>query len=248
MAVYLLISLNHYNARSLKNANRQLLKLNEELDRFVYSTSHDLRAPLLSVKGLIALTKAAKPDEQANYLQLIDKRIQSLETFISDITDYSRNNRLEIVNENVNVWTLTTEIWESLQHSPDANGIEFINEIPKDLVVVNDGRRMKVVLTNIISNAIRYHDRRKSNQYIRLYYLATDESFSLHVEDNGQGVDPALHGKIFDMFFRGNEKSQGTGLGLYIVKETLSKISGQIFLQSIPCKGSTFSITLPKHF
>jgi signal transduction histidine kinase len=246
IAVYLLISISHHNARGLKKANDQLSKLNGELDRFVYSTSHDLRAPLLSVKGLIELIKKAKGEEQASYLQLIDKRIDSLDRFISDITDYSRNNRLEIIRENVNVADLINDIWQSLQHNPEAVGISFINEIPEDLVVMNDGRRMKVVLTNIISNAIRYHDRRKEYQYIRLYYQATEESFSLHVQDNGLGVDPALHGKIFDMFFRGNEKSQGTGLGLYIVKETMSTLSGEVLLQSVPSEGSTFSIRLPR--
>ncbi len=246
IAVNLLISISHHNARGLKKANDQLMKLNGELDRFVYSTSHDLRAPLLSVKGLIELTKSGKAEEQANYLRLMDKRIDSLDKFISDITDFSRNNRLEIIKENVNVADLTNDIWESLQHNPEATGIKFINEIPEGLVVMNDGRRMKVVLTNIISNAIRYHDRRKEDQFIRLYYQNTDESFSLHIQDNGLGVDPVLHEKIFDMFFRGSEKSQGTGLGLYIVKETLVKLSGEIILQSVPREGSTFSITLPK--
>ncbi|MBI1769608.1 MAG: ATP-binding protein [Bacteroidetes bacterium] len=247
VAIYLLNSLNYYNAKSLKKANSQLSKLNEELDRFVYSTSHDLRAPLRSIKGLVTLSKTANPDEQANYLHLIDKRMDSLDRFISDITDYSRNNRLEIIKENVNVAELISDIWESLQHSPEARCIEFINEIPGDLVVLNDARRMEVVLTNLIGNAIRYHDRHKDHQYIRLYYQTTGESFSLHIEDNGLGVDPTLHGKIFDMFFRGNEKSQGTGLGLYIVKETLSKLSGSVLLQSVPYEGSTFSITLPRH-
>jgi signal transduction histidine kinase len=246
VAVYLLISISHHNARGLKKANDQLSKLNGELDRFVYSTSHDLRAPLLSVKGLIELVKNSRNEEQANYLQLMAKRIDSLDRFISDITDYSRNNRLEIIKENVNVAALTNDIWESLQHNPRAVGIKFINEIPEDLVVMNDGRRMKVVLTNIIGNAIHHHDRGKEYQYIRLYHQATEESFSLHVQDNGLGVDPALHEKIFDMFVRGNEKSQGTGLGLYIVKETISVLSGKILLQSVPSEGSTFSITLPR--
>jgi len=246
IAVYMLISINHHNASGLKKANNQLSKLNQELDRFVYSTSHDLRAPLSSVKGLIELVKTANSEDQANYLQLMDKRIKSLETFISDITDYSRNNRLEIVKENVNVADLINDIWESLQHNPEAANIKFINELPEDLIVMNDGRRMKVVLTNIISNAIRYHDRRKEYQFIRLYHQATEASFSLHVQDNGLGVDPALHEKIFDMFFRGNEKSQGTGLGLYIVKETIATLSGEILLQSVPKEGSTFSIRLPR--
>jgi signal transduction histidine kinase len=101
------------------------------------------------------------------------------------------------------------------------------------------------VLSNLISNAIRYHDQRKENQYIRLYHKTIGSSFTLHIEDNGQGISPELQGKVFDMFFRGNESSQGSGLGLYIVKETVAKLSGRIQLKSNAKEGSTFSVTLP---
>jgi signal transduction histidine kinase len=245
MAIYLLISVNHFNARQLVKANKQLTKLNEELDRFVYSTSHDLRAPLLSVKGLLKLTENATPAEQVNYIGLMQKRLDNLDGFIKEITDYSRNSRLQIVQENVNVFELAEEIWESLRYGEAARGIEFKNELPQNLSVVNDGKRMKVVLSNLISNAVFYHDQRKDKKYIRLYHHLTNSSFSLHIEDNGQGIAPELQTKIFDMFFRGNESSQGSGLGLYIVQETMSKLSGNIQLQSTPKEGSTFSITLP---
>ncbi len=247
MAVYLLISLNHHNASQLIEGNKQLKKLNDELDRFVYSTSHDLRAPLLSVAGLLKLAeKNVDENEMRNYHRMMQTRLASLDNFIKDITDYSRNNRLQIVSEDVNISFLTNEIWESLRYSADAQGIEFVNELPDDLIVVNDGTRLRVVLSNLIANAIRYHDHRKEKRYIRIYYQTTVSSFSLHVEDNGQGIAPELHSKIFDMFYRGNESSQGSGLGLYIVKETLAKLSGTIQLCSTPRQGSTFSISVPQ--
>jgi signal transduction histidine kinase len=149
------------------------------------------------------------------------------------------------VRENLNLFLLAEEIWESLRYSEDANGIEFRNEIPKDLEVTHDGKRIKVVLSNLVSNAVRYHHYRKENRYIRLHHHLTESSFSLHLEDNGQGIPAELQTKIFEMFFRGNESSQGSGLGLYIVKETIGKLSGQIRLQSTPSKGSTFIITVP---
>jgi len=247
MTVYLLISLNHHTAHQLVQSNKQLKKLNDELDRFVYSTSHDLRAPLLSVLGLLKLAEEdISKKELDNYHRLMQNRISSLDKFIKDITDYSRNNRLQIVNENVNLFALTNEIWESLRYSADAQGIEFANELPEDLSMIKDGTRLRVVLSNLIANAIRYHDHRKEKKYIKVYHNITDTSFSLHVEDNGQGIAPELHSKIFDMFYRGNESSQGSGLGLYIVKETLAKLSGNIQLCSTPRQGSTFSISVPK--
>src|SRR5579859_1061818 len=247
MAVYLLISLNHHSASQLIASNKQLKKLNDELDRFVYCTSHDLRAPLLSVLGLLKLAEGNVNGAELNrYHVMMQSRIVALDKFITDITEYSRNNRLQIISENVNISALTNEIWQSLCYSADAEGITFVNELPEELVVTNDGTRLRVVLGNLIANAIRYHDQRKEQKYIRVYHHVTDSSFSLHVEDNGQGIAPEIHAKIFDMFYRGNESSQGSGLGLYIVKETLTKLSGSIQLSSMPRKGSTFSISIPR--
>ncbi|MBX2961013.1 MAG: HAMP domain-containing histidine kinase [Cyclobacteriaceae bacterium] len=246
LALYLLISLNHHNGRELVNSNRMLKKLNEELDRFVYSTSHDLRAPLSSIAGLINLAKNnPKPDEVNRYLNMMGQRVSALDKFIKDITDYSRNNRLEITKDRVNVYELAQNIWESLMYCAEAQSINFINEIPQDLIIENDSKRLHIVLANLISNAIRYHDNRKENKYIRVFHHDIGSSFSLHIEDNGQGIAPEIQKKVFDMFYRGNETSQGSGLGLYIVKETINKLAGTVHLYSQPRKGSTFIITLP---
>jgi signal transduction histidine kinase len=113
MAVYLLISLNFHTATQLIQSNKQLRKLNDELDRFVYSTSHDLRAPLLSVLGLLKLAEENVSDKEMNrYHQMMHTRLSSLDKFIKDITDYSRNNRLDIIKENIHVSSLADEIWE----------------------------------------------------------------------------------------------------------------------------------------
>ncbi len=246
LAIYLLISLNHHNGRELVNSNRMLKKLNEELDRFVYSTSHDLRAPLSSVAGLINLAKDNEnPQEVKRYLGMMENRVNTLNKFIKDITDYSRNNRLEITRERIRVHELANEIWEALKYTPEAQMITFKNEIPEDLIIQSDTRRIHVILSNLISNAIRYHDLRKEDPYIRLQHYAVNTSHSFSVEDNGQGISPEIQKRVFDMFYRGNESSQGSGLGLYIVKETISKLAGSIHLNSHPRKGSTFTFTVP---
>ncbi|MCK6617001.1 MAG: HAMP domain-containing histidine kinase [Cyclobacteriaceae bacterium] len=246
VAVYLMISINYQYGKELRESNRMLQKVNEELDRFVYSTSHDLRAPLASVTGLINLSlNNSNPEEVRSYLGMMHTRIKSLDGFIKDITDYSRNNRLNIAYDSVNLHGLANEVWESLRYSTEALGIRFINELPESLIIENDARRLRVVFTNLLSNAIRYHDHRKEQRYIRLYHQVTATSFSFHVEDNGQGIAPEIQKRVFDMFYRGNESSQGSGLGLYIVKETVGKLSGSVQLQSVPRQGSTFSVILP---
>lgn len=248
-AIYLLISLSHYNAMQLLLSNKMLVKNNEELDRFVYSTSHDLRAPLASISGLIELTnKSSDLNETKMYLGLMQNRINSLESFIKDITDFSRNSRQRIIKEEINLRALVADVWESLRFSPDTAGITFSIEIPEKLIVETDKNRIRIILANLISNAVRYHDSRKENKFIKVGYKATAQSFSVTVEDNGQGIAPEYQKKIFEMFFRGNESSKGTGLGLYIVKETLQKLSGSVQLQSSPNAGSSFTIMIPNSY
>jgi len=247
MVVYLLISLNHHNAMQLVENNTLLTKTNAELDRFVYSTSHDLRAPLTSVMGLIHITEgAANPQDVQRYLGMIKDRIHSLDRFIKDITDYSRNNRLEIRREKVKLADLAQEVWESLKYSPEAERINFQIEIPDEVFIESDKSRLQMVIANLISNAVRYHDARKPHQYIRLKYHVTGHVSYIKVEDNGQGISPEYHSKIFEMFFRANEQSKGSGLGLYIVKEALVKLSGSIQLESVPGLGTTFTVRLPR--
>jgi signal transduction histidine kinase len=248
MMVYLLISLNYFNDMQLVQNNKLLMKANNELDRFVYSTSHDLRAPLTSVLGLINIANNSNDlAETKRYLSMMSDRITSLDKFIKDITDYSRNNRLNVGKENIKLAHLVNEVWETLQHAPEAENIRFQVEIPDDMEVLSDRNRLTVILSNLISNAIRYHDRGKVERYIRLRVMMNGYGFYLKVEDNGQGISPEYHQKVFDMFYRANEQSKGSGLGLYIVKETLEKLSGSIHLESSPGVGTTFTVRLPYH-
>lgn len=247
MGVYLLISLNHYNALQLIQSNEQLLKTNSELDRFVYSTSHDLRAPLTSIMGLINIADRGRDEHEVKkYLQMMKDRIYSLDKFIKDITDYSRNNRQEVSRERINLAELSREVWDSLKFSPEAEDIEFRVDMGNDAIIDSDRNRVKVILSNLLSNSIKYHDPCKNNKYIQLNYQMNGRVFYLKVEDNGQGIAPEYHSRIFDMFFRGHEQSKGSGLGLYIVKEALVKLSGSIRLESAPGQGSTFIVKLPK--
>jgi signal transduction histidine kinase len=246
MAIYLMITLNHYNALQLSSNNKLLSKTNAELDRFVYSTSHDLRAPLTSVMGLIDITyRSENPDDVRRYLSMMKGRLHSLDKFIKDITDYSRNNRLEVTREKVKLHDLAADVWESLKYTPEAQNINFKIDVPETLEIRSDRNRLSIVLSNLISNAIRYHDLRKDEKFIRLRHQVNGKGFYIKVEDNGQGIPSEFHSKVFEMFFRGNENSQGSGLGLYIVKETMFKLSGTINLESAPGIGTTFTAKFP---
>jgi signal transduction histidine kinase len=176
---------------------------------------------------------------------MMTTRVNALEHFIKDITDYSRNNRTEVAIVNFNLHQLATEIWDSLKYCQKAEHIHFEMDFDQDMMLESDPHRLRIILSNLISNAIRYHDSRKENRYIRLSCKRTEKSFVLDVEDNGQGIAPEYHNSIFQMFFRANESSTGSGLGLYIVNEAIDKLSGQLLLQSAVAQGSTFTVKIP---
>ncbi len=246
LLVYLLIDINHLQELEILEKNNLLIKTNAELDRFVYSTSHDLRAPLASILGLLNIARAEVDLKTAkHYMKLMEDRVRSLDVFIKDITDYSRNNRLEIRKDTINLKELADEVWENLRYAPEANTIDLQLDFPEHTIMENDRCRLKVILSNLISNAIRYHDLSKNNRFIRLAARANGHAFYLEVEDNGQGIDPQYKVKIFEMFFRAHEKSKGSGLGLYIVRETAAKLQGTVDVESQPGVGSVFTIRLP---
>lgn len=232
--------------RQIEEQNVLLEKTNEELDRFVYSTSHDLKAPLSSILGLIQLARMTDaPDELGEYHNMMEKRIHTLNGFITDIIDYSRNTRLAIDTENVYLKPLIEEVVEGLQYYEHSQSIDIQILIPDDISIDTDRGRLKIVLNNLIANAIKYHDMDKANPHILVSWEMKEQTAVIKIEDNGTGIEDELQDKIFNMFFRATQKSEGSGLGLYIAKEMTEKISGKIALESTYGEGTIFLLELP---
>jgi PAS domain S-box-containing protein len=230
----------------LKKQNRELKKLNTELDSFVYSASHDLKAPLSSVKGLINLAKRENDkDKLANYLDLVDKSINKLDDFIKDIVDLSRNARQDVQAEHIDFKELVQETLDNYQYLENYDKIEKQIEIDANIQFYSDKRRLKVIFNNLISNAIRYFNPFINNPYVKIRVKADSEKATVIVSDNGLGIQDQYLEKIFEMFFRASNNSKGTGIGLYIVKETIQKVNGEIKVDSVVEKGTTFTVTLP---
>ncbi len=234
------------NANELLAANQDLRKVNAELDRFVYSVSHDLRAPIASVLGLIQIARNEQnPAEKERYFNLMQSSLQRLDSFIHDIIDYSRNNRLESQPELIYFDELIEEVASSLRYMPDAHTVELLKEFLIDATFYTDRQRLKVILTNLIGNAVRYHNPRQTRPYIMFSVKATDTHAYLQISDNGIGIGEVYLPRIFDMFFRAHQESKGSGLGLYIVKEMVKKLEGEIQVSSVLGEGTSFRITLP---
>jgi signal transduction histidine kinase len=252
---YFLLSINYKtensllkNEKDLARKNKELIKINEELDRFVYSTSHDLRSPISSIRGLINLSKFSNNiDELKSYILMMEDRLLNLNKFISDISDYSRNSRLPVNVRTIQLKSFIDGIIETLKFYPGAEKIKMIIDIPEHHELTSDPTRIQILLGNLISNAIKYADLRKQEPFISIKSTEENEKLSISITDNGMGIHQDHLPKIFEMFFRGLERSEGSGLGLYIVKETLMKVDGTIAVTSQLGEGSTFTMVLPKN-
>lgn len=229
----------------LKKQNEELIRINAELDRFVYSASHDLRAPLMSVKGLINMIKL-DPEKQNTdqYLALIEKSVNKLDHFISDIIHYSRNARMDIMPKQIDFNELVQESIDSLRYMEGANTVKSIRNIVQEAPFCSDYSRLLMVFNNIISNAVQYRDTRKDS-YLRIDILVDQKRAILRFSDNGIGIPEEYVDKIFKMFFRANADSKGSGLGLYIVKGVLEKLEGSVSVQSRIGEGTTFNFEIP---
>ncbi len=256
LIIYFLVKVNYRsenelreNEKKILRQNQELTKINGELDRFVYSTSHDLRAPLSSIQGLINLSEMAETlPEVKQYIDMMKDRVANLDKFINDISDYARNSRLEVTKIRMQLKKAIRDVLENLRFYPHSDKIRVELDVPDDLYIHCDSTRLQMILANLISNSFKYHDRSKEDCYLKIQAnFRTSAIVEIELSDNGIGIQADLLPKIFEMFFQAHEQSKGSGLGLYIVKETLEKLGGSIMAQSEPGKGSSFTILLPQN-
>ncbi|OXA79068.1 Signal transduction histidine kinase [Flavobacterium aquidurense] len=234
-----------FNKREIEN--QELKTANYELDRFVYSTSHDLRAPLNSMLGLIEIAKEDTTEElMLEYFKMLQGSAKKLDGFICDILDYSRNSRMEVNTELINFRELINGVTENLKFIGDNNRtVEFKIEISDDNSFYTDKNRLITILSNLISNAIRYQNSQIPNPFVCIKIETSQTETNIFIKDNGIGIDEESQSKIFGMFYRVSQESVGSGLGLYIVKEAVNKLMGNIKVQSELGTGTTFIIKIP---
>lgn len=229
----------------LEQQNLELIKTNSELDRFVYSVSHDLRSPLTSVLGLISfIEEESQETDTLDHVKMIRNSINRLDEFIKNILSYSKNKRTGMEVKKIPVQKTIMEIVEALRSMEEAKGIHFEIEINEKKPFYSNSLRFNTILENLISNAVKYHKKNKTDSSIKIIGQSDHEKLQFSIQDNGIGIDSEYHDKIFDMFFRLTGKTQGSGIGLYIVKETVEKLEGFIQVKSELGIGTTFIITL----
>jgi len=229
----------------LLNVNNKLKKTLTELDRFVYSASHDLSAPLKSILGIVHIAKRESKNTQfVEHFNYIEKSINKQEKVIQDLIQYSRNNQNNVVHSTLDLELLIDTVLSELQFYPGFEKVKIIKKL-SFLHLNTDESRMHMILNNLLSNAIKYRDQERNNAEIVVSSRAEKDHWTLDIEDNGQGIDEHEKGKIFQMFYRANEQSDGSGLGLFIVAEAVEKLNGTVEVKSQPKEGSRFTLKFP---
>jgi signal transduction histidine kinase len=232
----------------LIKTNELLRKINMELDNFVYSVSHNLRAPLMSVLGLVTIARMEEQREEKpsdHLFNMIEHSIHRLDDTLKEILDYSRNARTETSISEVKLEAVFNDTLERLKYLKGFDRIEKQIRIDGDVPVYSDAYRLSIIFQNLLSNSIKYQDVEKVKSFIRIEADVTPREIRITFSDNGMGIRGEYLSKIFSMFFRATERSEGAGLGLYIVKESVNKLGGDISLESTYNEGTIFNIRIP---
>ncbi len=233
---------------TINETNEQLNKLNAELDSLVYRTSHDLRSPVTSILTLVEIIKEEKDEARRNeYLSLQRKTLFRLNSLITGTLDFTKNKRIELNYEPIDFNEFIQAALQDHIFSEDSEKIKRIVEIDQQGTFISDKTRLNIVVNNLISNALRYHNKYQENPFLKIVVKTSAQEAELIVEDNGQGIDEKHIEHIFTMFYKANTTSGGSGIGLYIVKEALGKLGGTVKIESHLNVGTKFIIVIPNH-
>jgi PAS domain S-box-containing protein len=231
---------------SHKQLEEELKTRNTELDNFVYKVSHDLRAPLSSILGLVNLSKLpGNTDDLHEYIRIIGEKVADLDHFISDVLSHSKNLKLEVKIDQIDFKNILSRTITDLNYLDGAADVQFDVSI-KQGEFYSDPWRIGEIFRNLVSNAIKYRQMDSGQPQVRVEISSADgEGVRIVFADNGIGISEENLSRIFEMFYRATEQSDGSGIGLYIVKNAVEKLNGIIEVVSKPGAGTTFIIQLP---
>lgn len=220
--------------KKLQKAYRDLLNLNYELDSFIYRAAHDIRGPITTIMGLTNLALLEKDyNKSQEYLSILDKFSKNTQVTLNRILSVNDIKNNHIKPTKFNLKSLKEAVLAFLIDNPHRNKVELIFEMNEEAEVYYDFHLTQLIVQNIIDNSIRFRSNEPNvKPFAKAVFNITSEGMEIIFTDNGQGIEDHIKDKIFDMFFRGNEYSSGSGLGLYIARIAAKKLYGSVELVS----------------
>lgn len=224
----------------------KLQEKNNELDAFVYKASHDLRGPLASIIGVTNIAREEVPNQTAHrYFNLITTSAERLDRILSELLDLTRINKVKINPEPLSVEQTLDEVFKSLEYFAQSRKVALIKDVRVQGEFLTDKKLFTSILQNLIVNGINYSNPDQEFPMVRVSVWERNNRTQFEVTDNGVGIPVKIKPRVFEMFYRGNTKSKGSGLGLYLVKTSVEKLEGNIDVASEEGVGTTFSFYLP---
>jgi len=233
--------------KRVRDRSAQLEAINKELETFSYSVSHDLRAPLRSIRGfsevLLERHSSQLDDRGREFLRRTCESSHQMDTLIDDLLKFSRVSRSELVRQPVNLSLLAEGLASDLRKAEPERTVEFL--IAPQLAVEGDERLLRIALDNLLRNAWKFTGKNKTARIE--FGFATEPEGAFFVRDNGAGFDMQYAGKLFGVFQRLHSPVEfpGTGVGLATAQRIINRHGGHIWASACPNKGATFYFTLP---
>lgn len=236
-----------YMANSMLSIkNDELQKAYNELNKFAYSVSHDIRGPLTGILGAINLAREINDvSEMQEMLFLMEKSVKKLNTYVLSMHDYYSMQRGELKITEIDFNTIVDELKAIYNVNSTINNVVFNVKVKQDEVFLCDEAPLRLILNNLLSNAFKYQDPNSTNKAVEVNIEVNDGKAIIYVSDTGIGILETHLTEIFNLFFRSNSSEVGSGFGLYNVKSALLKLNGQIEVNSVLRQGTTFKVTIP---
>lgn len=244
------LSLNKELEERVEERTKELTRINNDLDNFIYTASHDLKAPINNIEGLMKMisdrfsAKPSNPEELSSLMEMVNESVVRFKNTLKDLTEVAKVQHEEVSDESkVSFGEMLEEVKltiTNLIQKYDAQIFEDFSQVPE----INFSRKnLRSIIYNLVSNAIKYSSPDRQPE-IKISTARVGSYIMLRVQDNGLGIKKEVQKKVFGMFKRLHSHVEGTGVGMAIVKRIVENNSGKIELQSEEGKGTVFKIYL----
>ena len=236
------------NIKELDYKTKQIEEHNQQLEVFVYKASHDIKGPLRSIMGLTQVGQMEVHDSAAQeYFGHIHKSTQRLDNLLMDLLKLTRTKQAELDLEFIDLPAMLDEIIQSFANSKNFKLVDIKQDIAPGISFCSDTKMVYSVVQNFVENSIKYCDPTKEQPCLDIRIWQDEKEVHIEFKDNGLGIASEHLPKVFDMFYKINPSSDGTGLGLHIVKITIEKLKGYLKVKSRAGEGSTFLLSFPNN-